>query len=284
MATCDSDLLLLKRFAERNDTAAFAEIVRRYAAMVFSACRRIVRDTSLAEDVSQETFFRLMKRPESVSHSLGAWLHQSATNLAIDAVRSDSARRRREHVYAVDADTERGGQGPPQREVETWAELSPVVDEAMSELPAEARDLLIAHFLCGRPQNELAVEAGTSAATMCRRIRAAVESLQSRLRDRGMGVAPLALIGLLHDNGLMAAPHSLMGQLGKMSMVSSVRHWFAPKVAGGGQIPIFGTAAGIACASVVVGVLCTFLYTKAIPTKWIPSPSAQLLVDQNAPH
>src|SRR5438309_10102101 len=88
MATADTDLLLLKRFAEAHDTAAFAEIVRRYAGMVFAACRRIVRDASLAEDVSQETFFRLMKRPESVSHSLGAWLHQAATNLAVDAVRS----------------------------------------------------------------------------------------------------------------------------------------------------------------------------------------------------
>ena len=37
MATADTDLLLLKRFAEAHDTAAFAEIVRRYAAMVFAA-------------------------------------------------------------------------------------------------------------------------------------------------------------------------------------------------------------------------------------------------------
>lgn len=279
--TAESDLALLRRFAELHDTQAFAEIVRRYAAMVFNACRRIVRDASLAEDVSQETFFRLMRRPESVSHSVGAWLHQAATNLAVDAVRSDSARRRREHAYAEDASEENGEASL--REVQNWAELSPIVDEALSELPNETRNLLVAHFLCGRPQNELAAEAGTSAATMCRRIKAGVEALQSRLRDRGITMAPLALMGLLGENGLQtAAPKTLLTQLGKMTMVSGWRRWFMPKTATvAGQPPIFWTAASILGASVIVGILCALLYTRTLPTRWIPSPSARVIfVDQ----
>lgn len=274
----ETDLSLLRRFAEGHDSAAFAEIVRRYAAMVFGACRRIVRDASLAEDVSQETFFRLMRRPEAVTHSLGAWLHQAATNLAVDRVRSDSARKRREHSYATEATAERGWQEPTHVAVESWAELSPMVDEALNELPSDTRDLLVAHFLCGRAQNELAAEAGTSAATMCRRIKAAVEALQNRLRDRGMSVGMLALMGLMHDNALHAAPKTLLAHLGKMTMVSGVRKWFAPRGATTNP-PIFWTAASVLGVSVIVGLLCTCLYTHTIPTKWIPSPSARLMVD-----
>src|SRR3954468_14769644 len=72
MSTCETDMSLLRRYAEARDPAAFAEITRRYAGVVFAACHRVLSDAARAEDVSQETFFRLMRRPEAVSQSLGA--------------------------------------------------------------------------------------------------------------------------------------------------------------------------------------------------------------------
>src|SRR5947209_18463931 len=120
MSALDSDMLLLRRFSEGGDHAAFAEIIRRYAGVVFAACHRILRDPARAEDVSQETFFRLMRRPGAVSQSLGAWLHTAATNLAVDAVRSDSARHRREQEYAQDLAREAQ---QPTPEVNSWGEL-----------------------------------------------------------------------------------------------------------------------------------------------------------------
>src|SRR5947209_17401983 len=103
MDAVEQDLLLLRRFSETRDQSAFAEIVRRYAGVVYAACHRVVHNQAMAEEVAQETFFRLMKQPEAVSQSLGAWLHRAATNLAVDAVRSDSARRRREADFAEEA-------------------------------------------------------------------------------------------------------------------------------------------------------------------------------------
>src|SRR5437867_13072318 len=81
----ETDLSLLRRFTETSDPAIFAEIVRRYAGVVYSASHRILNDEARAQDVSQETFFRLMRQPKLVTHSLGGWLHRSATHLAIDA-------------------------------------------------------------------------------------------------------------------------------------------------------------------------------------------------------
>ncbi len=74
-----TDLELLDRFRSRGDAEAFSEIVRRYASTVYAAGRRILGDSGSAEDVAQETFFRLMRRPELVTQSLGGWLHRSAT-------------------------------------------------------------------------------------------------------------------------------------------------------------------------------------------------------------
>src|SRR6516225_11076310 len=88
-----SDMLLLRQFTDTGDPAIFAEIVRRYAGVVYSASHRILNDEARAQDVSQETFFRLMRQPKLVTHSLGGWLHRSATHLAIDAKRSESSRR-----------------------------------------------------------------------------------------------------------------------------------------------------------------------------------------------
>ena len=95
----ETDMSLLHRFADKGDEDAFSEIVRRYAGVVFCACHRVLRDRGWAEDVAQETFFRLVKGPDRVSHSLGGWLHRAATRLAVDTLRSERARHRREQTY-----------------------------------------------------------------------------------------------------------------------------------------------------------------------------------------
>src|SRR5258708_22082424 len=206
MHAAETDLTLLDRFARTRDPPASAESVRRYAGVVYAACHRVVRNQAVAEEVSQETFFRLMKQPEAVSQSVGAWLHRAATNLAVDAIRSDSARRRRELDYAEDSARQHDIDEGAAREATGWAEISPHVDEALAELPEDEPTLLVDHFLRGRPQNELATEAKTSAATMSRRIRAAVEALQQKLRRRGLAMAPLPLMRRMHTPPVQASP------------------------------------------------------------------------------
>ena len=251
MSPLDTDLSLLDRFATLGDHAAFAEIVRRYAGVVFAACHRVLRDPARAEDVSQETFFRLMRKPQAVSQSLGAWLHAAATNLAIDSLRSDSARHRREQEHVKDLIDERETAA---REVSTWSELSPHIDAALAELPEEFRSLLIAHFLQGRPQNEMAVEAKTSTATISRRIRAAVEALQQKMRRQGMSIAPLALMGFMHDHALQGVPMSLTAELGKMTMVSGARGMMNAAAASG-KSALLQTAAAILGVCLAAGFI-----------------------------
>jgi RNA polymerase sigma-70 factor (ECF subfamily) len=214
MGPPDNDFALLQRFAADGDAEAFAEIVKRYAGVVYATSFRVLHDRGRAEDVSQEVFFRLLRRPQSVSQSLGGWLHQCATRLAVDELRSETARRRREATRRVEA--------PDDEPATTWQEISPFVDEALATLPDESRELLVRHFLQGKPQSVIAIETRTSPATISRRMRDAVAALRAELRRRGVVVAPAMLSGLCRMNApAEAVPAALMTELGKMAIAGA---------------------------------------------------------------
>src|SRR5688572_1304598 len=123
--TAQTDLALLHRYAQHRDASAFAEIVRRYGSVVYATGRRVLHDRAAAEDVTQETFLRLMRSPDRCTQSLGGWLHRLATRLAVDALRSERSRRRRELSYEPpprpdDDNTARPGDAP---DLLAWREL-----------------------------------------------------------------------------------------------------------------------------------------------------------------
>lgn len=82
----DADVAAL---AKNGREEAFRELVRRYERPVFSLIYRMVRDREVAEDLSQETFIKVLNhidryRPE---FKLSSWLFKIANNLTIDHLR-----------------------------------------------------------------------------------------------------------------------------------------------------------------------------------------------------
>jgi RNA polymerase sigma-70 factor, ECF subfamily len=76
--------------AARNGVeAAYRELVRRYERPVFSLLYRMVRNREQAEDLSQETFIKVLNalgsyRPE---YKFSSWVFKIANNAAIDYLR-----------------------------------------------------------------------------------------------------------------------------------------------------------------------------------------------------
>jgi RNA polymerase sigma factor (sigma-70 family) len=67
----------------------------RYVAPVRAKCRRLLGDTSAAEDAAQETFLRLLTaglRIDAEPRVVLAWLYRTGTRIAIDMLR-DQRRR-----------------------------------------------------------------------------------------------------------------------------------------------------------------------------------------------
>ena len=82
-----SDKALVRRFLRQNDGESFSILMERYADLVYTTCRRILREEALAADAVQENFFQLAKNAEKINGSLGSWLHKVATRRCLDLIR-----------------------------------------------------------------------------------------------------------------------------------------------------------------------------------------------------
>jgi RNA polymerase sigma-70 factor (ECF subfamily) len=82
-----------------RDEDALRELFDRNAASLLATAQRVGRDRAEAEDVVQELFVGLWRRPHSYDPdrgSLAGWLHMRCRGVALDRLRSQAARRRRE--------------------------------------------------------------------------------------------------------------------------------------------------------------------------------------------
>ncbi len=82
-----SDEAVLER-AREGQELAFAELYRRFHALVYGYCLARLMDPAAAEDVTQETFLRINRsRSEDEVHSARAWVFTVARSAVIDHVR-----------------------------------------------------------------------------------------------------------------------------------------------------------------------------------------------------
>jgi RNA polymerase sigma factor (sigma-70 family) len=154
-----------------------------------SFIRRRVSDAGEAEDVLQEVFYeliesyRLMKPVEQVS----AWLFRVARNRITDLFRKKQPELLGDMVRVSDE-----GENLSLEDLLPSADAGPdaafargvlleALEEALEELPAEQREVFLAHEVLGRSFKELAEESGVSVNTLLSRKRYAVLHLRQRL-------------------------------------------------------------------------------------------------------
>ncbi|MCX6995991.1 MAG: sigma-70 family RNA polymerase sigma factor [Kiritimatiellaeota bacterium] len=240
----DKDLAILREYTQTRSAEAFADIVHRYAGVVYGTCLRITKNPHDAEDVSQECFRELAQKADSVKSSLAGWLHAAATNRSKDAIRAAIRRREREQ-QAV--------HGPSSTGEPTWEEVATLVDAALEELPDDLRAPLILHFLQGRNQSQVAEALGIDQSTVSRRLEAGVKVLRDRLRKAGVVVSVALLFSMLGANASAAIPGTLLAALGKMAL-AGVGQTAATASA---TVPttFLGTAAGKLAVAAVAGAV-----------------------------
>ncbi|HET6195796.1 MAG TPA: sigma-70 family RNA polymerase sigma factor, partial [Acetobacteraceae bacterium] len=238
-----ADQLILQDYIATRSGEAFAELVKRHAGMVFGTCRRVLGDRALAEDAAQETFLHLLRSPSEVSGSLVGWLHKVAHGKAVDLVRREVAQSRRKQ-QAI--------QPPPEPE-RPWAEISPILDQVLAELPAEQREALVGHYLQGANQGDLATQLGVSQPTVSRRLQAGLVAMKEKLAARGVvhSVAALALV--LDKSALTPVPATLASELGKMALAGQVG--VGGTVVGGGAAAAGGSAGLLVKVALVAAVV-----------------------------
>src|SRR5438552_2856428 len=127
----------------RRDVKALEVLYDRYGDFVYSVSLRVVGDVQLAEDIAQEVFLRLWRRPDLFDSQRGrfvTWLLSIARNRAIDERRSRGRRFRHETQPGIA--TEELLASAPVEDPADLAMLSNdriVVQRALAVLPAAQR-------------------------------------------------------------------------------------------------------------------------------------------------
>jgi RNA polymerase sigma-70 factor (ECF subfamily) len=182
MGTLDEadDAALVAALGDHDD-AAMAEIVRRHKAPVFAFARRLVGDNSRAEEVSQEVFMRLWERSHRFDAERGplrSFLLALTHGRALDVLRSDTARRRREERHEAPTSHHTGVGVEAQVIGESVADA---VRRALSEIPeAERRAVELAYF-DGHSYRTVAALLGEPEGTIKSRIRSGLAKLRTAL-------------------------------------------------------------------------------------------------------
>ncbi len=187
------DWRLIDRFVADNSQAAFANLIRKYADLVYCTCLRELGEPSLAEDATQAVFLVLAQKARSFRRgtTLSSWLFQTALLTSKNVRRQELRRQERERRAAMlmEPMTNYGPQG--------WEEVEPLLNAALQSLPEASRGLILERFLEDRPLAEIGTTRGISEDAARMRLNRALERLRRFFAARNVALSIAALAALL---------------------------------------------------------------------------------------
>lgn len=179
--------------ARQGDGEAITRLVERHSPRLYRYLTRLVNDPTLAEDLLQETWLRVVERLDQYDrrHPFGVWLFAVAHHCAIDTLR----RRGRQGFQVEPQENEEGEVLDP---VERIADPAPSVLERLAEreleervakmfvhLPAHYRQVLALRFQEGMQLEQISHVLRLSLSTVKTRVQRGLRLLRQRLEQMG---------------------------------------------------------------------------------------------------
>jgi RNA polymerase sigma-70 factor (ECF subfamily) len=176
----------------QGDRRAFAELVQRHQAAVYSFALRHVRLGSVAEDIVQEAFVRVVQGSTEFKNEakFTTWVYTITRNLCVDELRKRAHRRH----PSLDESRSDDGDGrtlgdltrDPRADVERSAastQLKSRLELAVASLPDDQREVFLLREVSNLPFKEIATITGVPENTVKSRMRYALERLKAHLAD-----------------------------------------------------------------------------------------------------
>lgn len=164
-----------------GDQQALESIHRRYGGAVQHVARRVLRDETLAQDVVQEVFVSFWRSPTRFDPNRGTlrtYLLTIAHRRAVDAVRSEAARTRREESSPPEPSTT-----ADLDEVVFARSQSALVREAVARLGEDERKAISLAYFGGMSYVEVAKALDEPEGTVKSRIRSGMKKLAITLAE-----------------------------------------------------------------------------------------------------
>ena len=173
-----------------GDMASFERLFERYRAPIFAFIHRQCPRVSMAEELTQEVFMRVIRGASSfrAASRFSTWIYRIARNQVVDNIR-----RQRYRKYSSLEQPSRND-GPPlgDRLPDTESDLDRRVlvnrlrnelDRAIADLPDNQKEVFLLREYSGLKFDEISEIVGAKVGTVKSRMRYALESLQKSLSD-----------------------------------------------------------------------------------------------------
>jgi RNA polymerase sigma-70 factor (ECF subfamily) len=182
-----NDETLAARVAQ-GDSAALEALYDRYASTVLGVALKVLGDQGMAEDVLQETFWRVWRSAATFQAERGSftsWLFRITRNLAIDAYRR---RNVRPHAVTDADDSETVFDQTPDPDADVAEQTQAIlkhrqVRNALTSLPQVQRQVIELAYFYGLTRQEIAEATGEALGTIHTRARLGLQKLREELEN-----------------------------------------------------------------------------------------------------
>jgi RNA polymerase sigma-70 factor (ECF subfamily) len=153
-----TDEELIARF-QNGDSYAFDLLVRRYKDPLLNFIYRFLGDLVEAEDIVQETFYRVYKNKHYYKEvaKFSTWIYTIAGNLA----KTELRRRKRRKVFSINKETSAEKElelpdlkSDPEKEVNTVV-TEKIIQKAITSLPEKFRQVIVLRDIQGFSYEEI---------------------------------------------------------------------------------------------------------------------------------
>ena len=215
-----TDVQLLRDYAEGGNEAAFGELVARRTDLVYSAALRQVESADLACDLAQGVFTDLARKARPVAEkmpggdSLTGWLLRSTRYAALNLMR-DIRRRMANERQAMEQLIIDSEFAPD------WEAIRPLLDEAMDSLGDEDHTVVLLRYFENKSLREVGQALGTSDDTAQKRASRAVERLREFFAKRNVTIGASGLAAVISANAVEAAPVGLAATISSAALAGT---------------------------------------------------------------
>ena len=182
--------------ARQGDQSAFEQLVRLYEKRVLALTTRMCKNPADAEEAAQEAFLSAWQglpffRGDA---SFSTWLYRLASNACVDLLRREGRRQSAAGPSLNDEETviDVADDAPSPHALAERAELRQQIEEALSALPEDYRQVLILREMHQRSYDEIAEILALDLGTVKSRINRGRKRLRKILLESGNFSAPPA--------------------------------------------------------------------------------------------